>query len=157
MDAVLDTIAGLPVHPLVVHAVVVLVPIAAIAAIAMAIRPQFSRRFGVAVVVLAVIAAVTSFIAKASGDRLAARLGFEPQPHTDLGNQLPIFVTVFALLLLIFWLFDRGVPGNRRRPTWLKVLAVAVVIAAVLATWWTFRVGHSGAESVWAPKVSVNR
>jgi len=157
MDAVLDTFAGLPVHPLVVHLVVVFVPIAAAASIAMAIRPQFSRRFGVVVVIVGVISAVTAFIAKGSGDRLAARLGFEPQPHTELGNALPVFVTVFAVLLLIFWLFDRGIPGNRRRPTWLKVLAVAVVVAGLLATWWTIRVGHSGAESVWAPKVSVNR
>lgn len=157
MDSVLDTFAGLPVHPLIVHLVVVLIPLAAIAAIAMAIRPQFSRRFGVAVVTLAILAAITSFIAKASGDQLAARLGFQPQPHTELGNELPIFTSVFAALILVFWLFDRGVPGNRRRPAWLRITAVAVVVAALLATWWTIRVGHSGAESVWAPKVSVTQ
>jgi uncharacterized membrane protein len=157
METVLDTIAGLPVHPLIVHVVVVFVPVAAIASVAMAIRPRFSRRFGVAVVILAVIAAGTSFIARASGDTLAARLGYEPQPHTELGNELPIFVTVFALLVLVFWLFDRGVPGNRGRPTWLKFLAVAVVVSAILATWWTIRVGHSGAESVWLPKISSSR
>lgn len=154
METVLDTFAGLPVHPLVVHVAVVFVPVAALASIIMAIRPQFSRRFGVAIVSLAIIAAIMSFISKASGDRLAARLGYEPQPHTELGNTLPIFVTVFALLLLVFWLFDRGVPGNRRRPTWLKVFAVAVVVAALLATWWTIRVGHSGAEAVWLPKIT---
>lgn len=148
MADVLDSFAGLPVHALVVHFVVVLVPIVSIAAIWMAIRPSFSRRFGVAVVVFAVIALLMSIISRLSGEQLASRIGY-PDPHTALGNDLPIFVGVLAALLLVFWLFDRGVPGNRRRPTWLRILAVAVVVAAIAATWWTIRVGHSGAEATW--------
>ncbi len=147
MDQALDSIAGLPVHALVVHSII-LIPIVALAAVWMAIRPSFSRRFGVAVVIFAVIAFIASVISRLSGEQLASRIGY-PDPHTRLGNDLPIFIGVFALLLVIFWLFDRGVPGNRRRPIWLRVLAVAVVVAAVLAVWWTVLVGHSGAEATW--------
>jgi TctA family transporter len=148
MESALDTVTGLPVHPLVVHIVIVLIPVAAIAAVIMALRPSFSRRFGIAVVVLAVVGALGAVVSKMSGEQLSSRIGY-PQPHVELGNVLPIFAGVFAALLLIFWLFDRGVPGNRRRPAWLRFLAVALVVAAVLATWWTIRVGHSGAEATW--------
>ncbi len=147
MESALDSVAGLPVHALVVHSVI-LIPIVAIAAIWMAIRPTFSRRFGVAVVIFAVISLIASVISRLSGEQLASRIGY-PDPHTALGNVLPIFIGVFTLLLLVFWLFDRGVPGNRQRPTWLRILAVGVVVSAVLAVWWTVRVGHSGAEATW--------
>lgn len=147
METAFDSIAGLPVHALVVHSVI-LIPIVAIAAVWMAIRPSFSRRFGVAVVIFAIISFIASVISRVSGEQLASRIGY-PDPHTALGNVLPIFIGVFALLLLVFWLFDRGVPGNRRRPAWLRIMAVAVVVAAVLAVWWTIRVGHSGAEATW--------
>lgn len=147
MENPLDVIFGLPVHALVVH-FVALVPIIAIAAVWMTVRPSFSRRFGVAVVVFAVIAFLASVISRLSGQQLASRIGY-PDPHTALGNVLPIFMGVFAALLVVFWLFDRGIPGNRRRPTWLRILAVAVVVASILALWWTIRVGHSGSEASW--------
>ena len=41
-----DLIFGLPVHPLVVHSAVVLVPLVALAGIAMSYIPSFSRRYG---------------------------------------------------------------------------------------------------------------
>ena len=41
-----DTIDGLPVHALVVHAVVVLLPLALLGTIAIAVRPAWRARFG---------------------------------------------------------------------------------------------------------------
>lgn len=41
---------GLPVHPLVVHAVVVLLPAAVLGTIAVAVRPAWRRRYGTLVV-----------------------------------------------------------------------------------------------------------
>lgn len=42
-DALLDTIVGLPVHPLVVHATEVVVPAAAIVVVVAALWPRFRR------------------------------------------------------------------------------------------------------------------
>ena len=44
-NAVFDTIFGLPTHTLVNHAAVVLVPLAAIATIAVALRPRWRERY----------------------------------------------------------------------------------------------------------------
>lgn len=156
MDDVFDTIAGLPVHPLVVHAAVVLVPIGALGAVLMAFRASFSRRFGVIVVLFAGLGAVMSFVAKESGEQLAARVG-EPQPHADLGDVMPLVALALFALVLVFWLFDRGIPANRSRPAWLVVLAVVLVLASAFAVLWTVRVGHSGAEAVWSSVIEGTR
>lgn len=153
MESLLDTIAGLPVHPLVVHAAVVLIPLAAIGAIIMAFSARFSRRFGVIVVILAGLGAGAAIVAKASGEQLAARVG-EPEQHAELGEVMPIIAGVFFVVLLVFWLFDRGIPMNRSRPAWLIALAVVLVVAAAVSIGWTIRVGHTGAEATWSSVIT---
>jgi hypothetical protein len=143
---------GLPVHVLVVHAVVVLLPLASIGAVLVALLPRFSQRFAVLVVVLAWAAVPAAFLAEGSGEQFAERVGL-PQPHAELGESMPYFAVALAVVLLVFWLFDRGIPGNRGRPWWLKGLAVVLILVAVLTTWWTIRVGHSGAEATWSAVV----
>jgi uncharacterized membrane protein YidH (DUF202 family) len=149
VDGILDTVAGLPMHPLVVHAVVVLVPLAAVGLIAMAVRPAFSRRFGVLVVIVAGAGALASIAAKLSGEELAERVG-TPELHAELGDVMPLVALGLFVLGLVFWLVDRGIPGNKPRPGWLVVYAILLVLASAFAVYWTFRVGHSGAEATWS-------
>jgi hypothetical protein len=146
----LDTIGGLPVHALVVHAAVVLLPLTALGAVLISLNLAWSRRFGIIVVLVGFVALVTTVIAKESGERLAGHVGL-PETHAQLGDRLPLFAAVLFVLVLILWLKDRGIPGNRRRPAWVIVLAVMVIIASCLTVWWTFRVGDSGARAVWEP------
>jgi uncharacterized membrane protein len=156
VDSLLDTVAGLPVHPLVVHAAVVLVPLAALGAILMAFWRSFSRRFGVIVVIAAGVAAGASFIARGSGEQLAERVG-EPEQHAELGEVLPLIALALFVLVLVFWLFDRGVPANRTRPVWLIALAALLVVASVVAVFWTVRTGHTGAEATWSAVIENTR
>jgi hypothetical protein len=147
-----DTVFGLPVHSLVVHAVVVLLPLSAVGAICIALVPSWSKRFGILVVLGTFASFGAAVVARQSGEQLASRVG-SPQPHVDLGSVLPLIALVLFVLVLVFWLYDRGVPGGRSRPTWLKVLAGLVVVVALVATGWTIRVGHTGSEAVWSPIV----
>jgi len=148
VDSYLDTIFGLPVHALVVHGAVVLIPLAAVGAILMAVRPAFSRRFGTLVVILAGAGAFSAVIAKESGEQLAKRVG-TPTQHADLGQVLPWIAVGLFVLVLVFWLFDRGIPANKYRPMWLVILAMVIVLASCLAIFWTVRVGHTGSQAVW--------
>ncbi len=148
VDSYLDTVGGLPVHALVVHAAVVLVPLAALGAMLMALRPSFSRRFGPLVVIVAGAGALACAIARESGEQLAGRLG-TPQEHADLGAVMPYVALGLFVLILVFWLFDRGIPMNKYRPWWLSSLALVIVLVSLGAVYWTFRVGHSGAEAAW--------
>ncbi len=147
-----DTIAGLPLHPLVVHAAVVLVPLTSIGAVLMALWPRFSRRFGVLVVIVAGAALVSTVVAKQSGEALARQVGVTEQ-HMELGGRMPLVAAALAVLTVVFWLFDRGIPGNRRRPWWLVVLAVILVVVALGAIYLTILTGHSGAEAVWVGRL----
>ena len=144
-----DTIDGLPVHVLVVHVAVVLIPLAALGAILIAIRPRAMRLFGVVTVLGAGIGTVASFVARSSGESLSSRVGF-PEPHVNYGETFPIAALAFLIVLTIFWLFARGVPLNRNRPVWLKVFGGVVILAAIGISYFTFLVGHSGAQATWA-------
>jgi hypothetical protein len=72
-----------------------------------------------------------------------------PPTHVDLGSVMPLIAIGLFLIVMVFWLFDRGIPMNRPRPTWLKVFGVVVILAALFATFWVVQVGHTGSEGVW--------
>ncbi len=141
-------VLGLPLHPLIVHLAVIMLPLSALGAIAIASRSAWSKRFGVIVVAGALVGAVAAFISKSSGENLARQVG-APAEHVNYGNQLPVIALVFFLVVTIFWLLDRGIPGNRRRPPGLMILAGIVIVVAVGTIIWTVLTGHSGAEAVW--------
>ena len=155
MDSLLDTVGGIPVHPLVVHVVVILVPLSALGAVLMVLRRSFSRRYASLVVIFAAGGAGAAVVAKLSGEQLTKRVG-TPATHVELGSLMPLIAIGLFILITAFWLFDRGIPMNRARPIWLSILGGVLVLASVFAVVWTLLVGHSGAEAVWtsllAPK-----
>lgn len=144
----LETVGGLPAHPLLVHAPLVLIPLVSLSAIAMVASARFSRRFGAAVAVLSGVAVISAAAAKFSGEAWSEQVGL-PQPHADLADPLPIIVLLQALLVTVLWLLDRGRPTNRTRPLPVWLLSALVLVMSVIAVYWTVRVGHSGAEAVW--------
>ncbi|MFE9692617.1 DUF2231 domain-containing protein [Micromonospora sp. NPDC005806] len=153
-----DTVNGLPVHPLVVHAVVVLLPLAALGVVALAVRPSWRGRFGVLVVLIAALATAAIPLATDSGENLERRVG-DPGRHAELGDQLiwfalPLLVAAVALV----WLHRRAArrvedPTGTRRTSGPGVVGVVVgVLAVVVAAAnlvQVYRVGDSGAKAVW--------
>lgn len=79
-----DLINGVPVHPLVVHAVVVLLPLAILGTVAIAVRPRWRLTHGPLVVGAALVATVLCPVATSSGEELEHRVG-NPGKHADLG------------------------------------------------------------------------
>lgn len=139
-----DTIFGLPSHVLVVHAAIVLLPLAALGAIIMAISQRFSVRFGPVIVAVAGVGTVAAFMSRISGEEFAERVG-NPEEHAEAGELLPFIAVGFFVVLLLLWLLDRR--GARDLLT--QVVAVVVIVAALVVTGWTIRTGHSGAEASW--------
>ena len=62
-----DTVQGLPVHALVVHGVVVLVPLAALGLIAIAVRPSWRKTYAPLVAILATVGLALVPVATKSG------------------------------------------------------------------------------------------
>ena len=84
-DVVLDLVNGIPVHPLVVHAVVVLLPLAILGTIAVAVRPAWAVTYGWLVVSAAAVSTVLCPVATSSGEELEKRVG-DPGAHAALGE-----------------------------------------------------------------------
>ncbi|WP_431935608.1 DUF2231 domain-containing protein [Micromonospora sp. RP3T] len=149
-----DSVNGLPLHPLVVHAVVVLLPLAALGVVALAVRPAWRGRFGWLVVLVAALATAAIPLATESGENLERRVG-DPGRHAELGDQLLWFALPLLLVAVaLVWLQRRverpadagvrtgpGVPG--------VVVAVLAVVVAAANLVQVYRVGESGAKAVW--------
>jgi hypothetical protein len=139
-----DLIFGLPVHPLVVHSAVVLVPLVAFAGLAMSYIP----RYGKVVLIFALVAQVSLFAAKLSGESFEERLGKNVERHADLGEIAPFTFIPLLILLYLRWRLDRE-GANTGSPIVRRLVSILLVAAAILALVYIFLVGHSGADSVW--------
>src|SRR5690242_361924 len=154
-----DLVNGLPVHPLVVHAVVVLLPAAVLGTLAIAVRPSWRRRYGVLVLGVAAVATALIPVATSSGEALQRRVG-NPGEHAELGDQLiwfalPLLVLVAALVVLDGRPAPRPDAGSRDgAATGLRTVAVLAVVAALATGVQVYRVGDSGARAAWGSKVS---
>ncbi len=151
-----DLINGLPVHVLVVHGVVVLLPLAVLGTIAIAVRPRWRLTYGWLVVAVAAVATVLVPIATSSGESLEKRVG-DPGEHAALGDQLIYLAVPLVVLTLALVLLERRRaagkpgPGPRTLPT---IVAALAVIVALTTTVQVYRVGDSGARAAWADQIS---
>lgn len=144
----LGMFAGLPLHPLLVHSAVVLVPLVAIGALVMSYLPSFSRRHGKIILILAVVAQVSVFLAKISGEAFAEILDKNVEKHAELGEIAPLVTLPMVALIYLRWRMDRS--GSTFGSVLVRRLtSVALIAASVVSLVVIFLVGHSGASSVW--------
>lgn len=170
MPAFID---NLPLHVLVVHAVVVLVPLAVLGALVVVFWPAARRRYGWLVVGVAAAATLAIPVATSSGEALEHRLAPTPllETHTHLGDELLVFVAGMLVLLAAFTALHqraanaarREGPGTTSAPARLAggtrlvagVLAGLTVVLAVVSAVQVYRIGDSGARAAWADKQYV--
>lgn len=145
--AIVDSIDGLPLHPLVVHAVVVLLPLAALGLVAISFVPRWSVRYGPLVWPVALVALISAFIADQSGRELALKVGV-PAEHMQAGEQVKFVAAGVLVMSLVVWLLDRKAT-KAKRSILEKVLAGVAVAVSLLAIYVTFLAGDSGARAVW--------
>lgn len=142
------TLAGLPLHPLLVHSAVVLVPLVAIGALVMSYLPSFSRRHGKLILILAVVAQVSVFLAKMSGEAFSEILNKNVEKHAELGEIAPLATLPMVVLIYLRWRMDRA-GSSIGNAAVRRLTSVALVIASLVSLVVIFLVGHSGASSVW--------
>lgn len=150
MDNLFDTIGGLPLHPLKVHAAAVLIPLSALALAILVFVPKWRKTYFPLTIGSLAVSVGLAFAAKQSGEALAARVG-NPASHQALGDIMFPASTGLFFLGLAFYLITRT-----EKPKWTMQLAgglasvgvIGVVVLSVL-------VGHSGAEATWASRIST--
>lgn len=176
-------INGLPAHALLVHAVVVLVPLAAVLIVVAAIWPAARRRLGLATPALAVLALLSVPPAKEAGEWLERHVPSSPlvEQHAGRGDAVLPWVLGLAVVACALWVVgaaadrrrhdvaaaEQGLVGRGRAalvravPGWAAgtaALAVAAVVAVAVsagAVAVVYQAGDSGARAVWQDKVST--
>ena len=151
MESLLDTIQGLPVHPLVVHFAVVLLPLATISVIIAIYIPRFRRTYAFASVLGVFVGTGAAFVAKQSGEALSNRIGL-PKEHANYGNLLPLISAVFFLLTLLWY---RNLRSSKSTQVSILTHLTAVVGVGVLVL--TLLTGHTGAQAVWEGRLAADK
>jgi cytochrome b involved in lipid metabolism len=146
--SIFDLILGLPVHPLVVHLVVVFLPVFSLALIFIIFFPNFRKTYGPLVMAGLLISVAAAFVAKQSGEALSQRVGW-PTNHANLGSQLLLISGgLFAVAITWYWL------QSKRKDFWIKYVAYLAALVAVAALVSTYLTGHSGATASWSKRLN---
>jgi hypothetical protein len=170
---------GLPAHPLFLHVPVILIPVAGLAALALAARPSWWLRHGVWVTFVAVIALGALNLTMGAGKALRSDLGVPIAGfggaggpgeliarHEHAADLLRIFTILFtAVLIVSLALFrteasvtgigfvDGMVVRVRSLPAVLVLARVAMAVLAGLCLYFVFHTGDLGAKAVWQGRI----
>ena len=163
----MDTISGLPWHPLLVHGVVVLGPLAALLLVAYVAKPTWRGGLKWPTVVLAVGSAALSKLAEASGEELQHRVmgagGAADQlirKHAEPGELAGASLALLALatLVSIFYLVPvkgpRAFVEGKSRGMFGTIALASAIVAALFVGYAVIDAGHTGATSVWSSVIS---
>ncbi|MGD9996529.1 MAG: DUF2231 domain-containing protein [Ilumatobacteraceae bacterium] len=149
----INNLFGLPAHPLVVHAAVVLLPLAAIATIAAAAIPRARRHYAPVAFALALLATFAVGLAQQSGESLESRVDRTAlvRDHTHQAERVFPWAVALTIVAAGVALVD---PLRRRMPDVPVKAATAVLLVGSLAagagaTVTVVQVGHSGAKATW--------
>jgi hypothetical protein len=133
--------AGLPAHPLFVHVPVVLIPVTVVAALIGVARPAFLRNHGVLICAIAIFAMSSTFLAMQAGGALRGDLNLLGEAgrliaeHSSAATGLTLADDIL------------GAPAVR------LLLRGAVLVLALIALYYVYRVGDLGAKAVWAGRL----
>ena len=144
-----ETVLGLPLHPLVVHATVVLVPLTAMLVLLTAVSPRVRAWAGPLPLAGAVTSSVLAFLSTQTGENLERALPRNDliEKHAELGEML----IWWALGMLVVAAAQYAL--TRRGRSVAKGVGIALLVAGVVVglgtTVQVALIGHSGAKAVW--------
>ncbi len=149
----MNTIAGIPAHPLLVHGVVALAPLTALLLILCAFWAGARRRLVWLVLALACVVAALTPITASAGQWLYDRES-EHRPILELHQERGEWMIYFAVGLLVVatlqvvqhLMESRTEKPGRALPVVAAVLAVVVGVSSLVGV---VLIGHSGAEAKW--------
>src|SRR5277367_6150917 len=117
--------SGLPAHPLFVHVPVVLIPATVVAAVVFMSRPQWFRRYGIALAVVSIVAMSSIFLTMQAGAALRAALHLQGHAatliseHSHAAHILAIVYVLFTATLIVTFAAQRNSGGM---PTGLGIV-----------------------------------
>jgi predicted membrane protein DUF2231 len=161
----MTTVNGLPAHILLVHAIVVLLPLAGLLLVLTAFWPAARARLAAPNAILSVLVVALVPLTTSTGEWLEERV---PQStllhkHTELGDSAIFYAIPIAVLALVVWWRDREARATPGRRAWLAplstavtaVVAVVALVAGAAGVYGVYRIGDSGAKATWTGSFSA--
>lgn len=139
---------GLPLHPLVVHAAVVLLPLSALAAILLIFVRQWRRHYAWLPVAGAAAGTLAAAASVVTGNVFAESVGL-PARHATLGAVLMWIGVAFSISAVIWWFLQYRSRDEDVDPRPVLAVGIVTAVLAVITLVFTVLVGHSGAEAAW--------
>jgi hypothetical protein len=172
--------SGLPAHPLFLHVPVILIPVAGIAALVLAARPQLFARHGVWVGAVTVLALGATDLTIGAGKALRSDLHlggggivFGGQAslvarHAHAADMLRLLLIAFTAVLIIAIALYRHTDGSstgigladtvlsraRAVAPSLAPLRAVLALLAIACLYFVFHTGDLGAKAVWQGRLS---
>lgn len=152
--SIVDTFNGLPLHVLVVHAAVIVTPLAALVALSL-VRPSWRMRLRWPAAAAVLGAWLLVWLARGSGQALATSIadqlkgtptGTAVMTHMGFANRLNV---VLFTLLVVLVLFAALLP-RLARPAG-TVGAVVIAVLALMVIGLVVQTGEAGARAAWNP------
>ena len=144
---------GLPLHPLVVHAPVVLIPLSAIALVLLIFVRKWRPHYAWLAVAGLVVGTLGAVAAVLTGNAFAETIGL-PARHATLGTILVWPAAALSVSAIVWWLLQHQERDNEQesRIVWASSIVTVVLVVATLI--FTVLTGHSGAEAAWGGTTS---
>ena len=142
-----DLFLGLPVHVLITHVVVVLLPLSALALISLVFLPKLRKNYSLLTLIGLGVSVVAAFIAKESGEALSYRVG-TPSVHTEWGEKT-LIVAVLLFISALVWQFLL-----KKKNKFGFIIGYLAVILAITALVISYLAGHSGAKASWEKRIN---
>jgi hypothetical protein len=146
---VFDTIAGLPMHPLLVHGLVVFLPLMCLVTIAVAVRAPW-RKYAVPVLAANVVIFLLAEAVEQAGKALLSRLSqINPDGSPDLAKHVqwgeriaPLAAGMVVVAVIIVF--------TRNRAKLAPIAAVLAILGGLVTVGATVYTGDLGARAVWS-------
>lgn len=164
-------VSGLPLHILIVHATVIIVPLAALCVLLSAFSVKIRRKLGVITPILAAVALLLVPVTQAAGSWLYERVDTTTQisQHMGFGAMVLPWAVGLFLVALGQWILHRraekktrndpgleegngstAVPAKPKKNKLLAILGMALaVIVSVGSMFAIYQAGESGSRAVW--------
>jgi len=155
-----ERFGDLPLHVLVIHVTVLVLPVGALTAIVFALVPKWRWLLRWPTLLLGLGSLVCAVVARQTGKafvKAVPQLDPLVKVHQNRGNLLVIFCIVFAVVAVAAFLLlsgptalasGKGAKEPKSRPLELLVSA-AVVVIGIVVIYQTIRTGDAGAKAVW--------
>lgn len=143
---------GLPLHPLIVHATVVIIPLAALTALLTLLLQRFREWAGWLPAGLSLVGLILVPLSTSTGETLEEHVRETAllESHSEMAEGLlPWMIGLTAMTLISYVVHRRSTPERPTRQAVSATIAILVVLSVVGTTVQVARIGHSGAESAW--------